>query len=228
MSSGGSIVFVPEKATPMVSRYRWAAEPVRRILLVGAVLVSAMAVFEPITAVAAPAKSPPQLSIAVDDGRLTATKGDKLSYTLTVTNLGTAEIKNLQVTQTVPTTARFVTADSGGAEAKGAVTWKVNLKPTKTETFHTSLTVLSSPDAVLRLATVACAKVSAKSPPLVCAADSNELPAGAAARTGPSAPTRAGVLGTPFIWWYLGGGVALLAAVAIVLAKARSVRLAHS
>lgn len=215
----------------MVSRHRWAALPARLILLVGVVMVSAMGAIGPVVAVAAPAKAPPQLSIAVDDGRLSAVKGDKLSYTLTITNLGAAEVKNLQVTQTVPTTARFISADSGGAEAKGTVTWKINLKPTKKAIYHTSLAVLSSPNEVLRLATVACAKLSAKSPPLVCASDSNELPAGAAARTDSSTPTRAGVLSTPHIWWYVGGGIAVLAALAIVLilvlTRARSIRLAN-
>lgn len=199
--------------------------PIRRtsartlhLLILAAVLTAV-----PLSAAAAPKAAPPQLSISVDDGQPSATAGDTLSYTLTVTNLGTERIKNLLVTQTVPATSRLVSADSRGVKTKTDVTWKVNLDATAKVVLHTKLAVLSSPDEVLRFATIACAKVSAKSAPLVCASDSNQLPAGAAAQAQSESPPDASWWSTPHLWWYIGGGLAVLV-VAFAVAYARSRR----
>ncbi len=193
--------------------------PVRALcLLILTILLAAV----PWSASAAPKTAPPQLSIAVDDGQPSAVAGDTLAYTLTVTNLGTARVKDLLVTQTVPTTSRFVSAEPRGVKTKSDVTWKITLDATDKVVLHTKLEVLGSPDEVLRLATVACAKTSAKSAPLVCASDSNQLPAGAAAQLAAEGPQAAGWLSTPHLGWYVGGGLAVLAAaVGVALARSR-------
>jgi uncharacterized repeat protein (TIGR01451 family) len=152
----------------------------------------------------------PQLSIAVDNGSASAKSGDELRYTITVTNLGTQKVKGLRVNQTVPTGASVVSADEGGDEGKGKISWKVDLAAAQKVTMHTSLSLGATPGSALRLATVACAQVSAKGPALVCASDSDQLPAGAAAEAAQApAPPSSGWLDgrTP---WYLGGGAALV------------------
>jgi uncharacterized repeat protein (TIGR01451 family) len=122
----------------------------------------------------------PQLSIAVDNGRAAARPNQKLAYTITVTNLGTKTLKRLTVSQTVPVGSSFVSADSRGRQRARTVTWSVDVKAQRKVTVHSALTVASgSPDQLLRLATVACAQMSAKGPPVVCSTDSDQLPAGA-------------------------------------------------
>lgn len=171
---------------------------------------------------AAPKAAPPQLSIAVDDGHPSAKKGDKLTYTVTVTNLGAAKVNKLLVSQTLPTGATFVSADSKGAVSSGKVTWKANIDATKKATFHTTVSVSSTPPDVLRLATVACANISVKGPPVVCASDSNLLPAGAAAQAKKDAPERAvGWLSATHLWWYVSGGAVLLAALTTLVIRSR-------
>lgn len=127
-------------------------------------------------------ETPPQLSITVDDGRDDAKAGETLRYTVTVTNLGGERVEDLRVTQTVPSGARLASADRGGRASKGTVAWTVDVRPGRSTTLTTSLTLARElPPDLLRLATVGCASTSAGTPPVVCASDSNELPAGAAA-----------------------------------------------
>lgn len=181
-----------------------------------ALLAAALFAFVPVSAVAAPSETPPQLSIAVDDGQTSAVAGDKLAYTLTVTNLGTKRVQDLLVTQSVPAGSKLASKDNDAVETQGTVTWKLNLDPTKKATLKMSLTVLKTSNDVLRLATVACAKVSKKAAPLVCASDSNQLPAGAAAQAQQDESTEtSGFLSTPHLGWYVAGGIALLAAIAL-------------
>lgn len=161
-----------------------SAELVRSSLcrVVGAVMVAGVLALLPGVAHAEPAKTAtPQLSIAIDDKADSAAKGDKLAYTITITNLGTERVKDLAVSQTVPAGSRFDSADRSGRHIGNAVSWTVNIKAAEKVTLHTSLTVAATPATLLRLATVVCAQLSAKGPPLVCASDSDELPAGALA-----------------------------------------------
>ena len=184
----------------------------------------ATAVADPVV-VQAPAG--PQLSIAIDNGRTSTTTGDKLDYVITVSNLGTTDIDGLLVNQTLPAGMTFGSADSSGTADAGKVSWTVDLKATETATLHTSMTVTATPAELLRLATVACASISADGPPIVCASDSDQLPAGAAAEAAASA--LAGDATTPASgissWWYLGGGigvVVVVAALAVLLVRRRA------
>jgi uncharacterized repeat protein (TIGR01451 family) len=154
--------------------------PVLLVPLVGVAGLLAVTAAQPAQA-EAKAKSP-QLSITVDDGRADAKPGDELRYTLTVTNLGGDRVEDLRVTQTVPTGARLRSADRAGRASEGTVAWTVDVAPGRSTTVTTSLTLARElPADLLRLATVGCASTSAKAPPVVCASDSDELPAGAAA-----------------------------------------------
>src|SRR6476646_7686134 len=88
-------------------------------VLAGVVLTT-LAPALPSTAEAKPI--PPQLSIAVDDGRDYAAAGESLSYRVTVTNLGTTSVSDLQITQTTQTTpdvATLLSADPRGRSTAG-------------------------------------------------------------------------------------------------------------
>lgn len=168
----------------------------------------------------------PQLRITVDNGVTSTTTGDTLTYAITVQNLGSAEVPGLLVTQSMPAGLTFVSADAGGTAKAGSVSWTLDLNTSATATLHTTTTVLATPPELLRLATVACAAPSADAAPTVCATDSDQLPAGAAAQaeagqaTAAQPATAASTGGT--IWWYIAGAVVVfLAAVAAVLLTRR-------
>jgi uncharacterized repeat protein (TIGR01451 family) len=167
----------------------------------------------------------PQLRIAVDDGHTSAAVGDKPTYTITLDNLGTAEVTGLVVTQSVPPGLNFKSADSAGVAKAGLVSWRVNVKASGKATLHTTMTVSTTPKDLLRLATVACASTSAKGPPVVCAAHSDLLPAGAAVLTAKAGAVPARAAGGNG-WWYAGSilGAILLAVggAALLLARRRT------
>lgn len=173
----------------------------------------------PVAAAPKPAPSPagPQLSIAVDNGLDTAASGDELSYVITLTNVGTEDLSDLLVTQSLPPGTSLVRADAEGDEKTGLVQWEVDLRATKKVTFKTSLKLADTPAEVLRLASVACAKVSVKAPPVVCAADSDMLPAGEAAAEA-AATAQTTKTGAPSrTVWYVSAGAVLAAGLATLL-----------
>ena len=129
---------------------------------------------------------------------------------ITVTNLGTSKVRDLVITQSVPAGATFVSADDRGVHRAGTVTWKLTLKATKKVILHASMTVATTPAELLRLATVACAQISTTGAPLVCASDSDQLPAGAVAESAQQAAEQPGVRSTNRVWWYGGGAAGLV------------------
>ncbi|MEV6863231.1 hypothetical protein AB0M44_19780 [Streptosporangium subroseum] len=133
------------------------------------------------SAAKAAAGNVPRLSISVDNGRTAAQEGDRLTYTVTVRNIGTAGARNLHLTQSLPPGLKFVSADGHGAVRHGQIVWSADVRAGKDVTFHTTAKVQDTPDQLLRLATVACASTGADAKPIVCATHSDELPAGAAA-----------------------------------------------
>ncbi|OLF15184.1 DUF11 domain-containing protein [Actinophytocola xanthii] len=161
---------------------------------------------------AASAELPPQLSIAVDNERTEVEPGDTLDYTVTVRNLGATEVKALLVTQTVPTGLRFESADPAGATDADGITWTVALKANGEATVRSRMTVVATPPELLRLATVACARLTGNDPPIVCAAHTAQLPA-AASRT---ASQPAADSGLP-VWQIAAGAAALAVATAVAV-----------
>ncbi len=166
------------------------------------------------TATSTGAATAPQLRISVDNGRTSATVGDSVNYVLTIQNLGSADAPGLQITQSVPVGLKFKSADAGGIVSAGNVRWTMDLTAAKTAVFHTAMTVSATPKDLLRLATVACASLSVKAPPLVCASHSDQLPAGAAAAAIAPASTPT----THTWWWYVGGGIVLVLLLGVVMA----------
>lgn len=161
----------------------------------------------------------PQLSIGVDDGRTSAVAGDKLTYSITVRNLGTTDITGLVVTQTVPAGLTLVSAEPAGTTHPGGFGWPLDLKATGKAMFHSTMTVSATPRELLRLATVACASPSADMPPIVCASHSDQLPAGAEVANRATA-TPAAASSTSDIRWYVGGGVLTVGVLAVLIVLA--------
>ncbi|MFD8560812.1 hypothetical protein ACWDOR_06945 [Streptosporangium canum] len=152
------------------------------------------------------AETAPTLSISVDNGRTSAKEGDRLSYTVTVRNIGTTDASDLRLTQSLPAGLKLVSADRDGRAKAGHVTWTVDLKAGRNAAFHTTAEVRATPDDLLRLATVACASAEADDKPIVCATHSDQLPAGAAADDA----ARSAATPAPARPWYVLAGAGLL------------------
>ncbi|TDP96425.1 DUF11 domain-containing protein [Labedaea rhizosphaerae] len=159
----------------------------------------------------APAAEPaPQLSIAVDSPQGSAAQGERLTFTVTVRNLGSAGVRGLRVSQSVPAGTHLESAEPAGTTQDASVDWTVTLKPAAQAVFHTSMSVVRVPGDQQRLATVVCARTTPAGAPLVCASHSAQLPSAAAVAAQDDswfATNR---------WWLLGALVvfAALAAVA--------------
>jgi uncharacterized repeat protein (TIGR01451 family) len=166
-------------------------------------------------------RAEPQLNIAISDGRTAAAKGDRLTYTIKVQNLGTTNASKLEISQTLPAGLVLVSSDHGGTANAGRVSWIMSLKPGEVSTVATVGQVGATPGDLLRLAAVACATVKGQRKPLVCATHSDLLPTAAAA--GP--PQRK----THWIWYGAGSVGLLVAGLAMFISMRRrtSIRSVH-
>jgi len=73
-----------------------------------------------------PTETPvPRLSIAKADVFDPVVGGHRIEYVITVQNIGGGELRNVQVTDTLPGNTYFLLADEGGVYANGKVTWTV-------------------------------------------------------------------------------------------------------
>ena len=126
-------------------------------------------------------KNTPALSIGVTDGTNTAKPGDLLSYTVNIRNLGSANAPPLEVALMLPPAFKLLSASGDGAKAAGQVKWRVSLPAGHSGAFRVVGRVGDTPRQLLRLDAIACATTAKGAKPIVCAAASNELPAGAAA-----------------------------------------------
>jgi uncharacterized repeat protein (TIGR01451 family) len=149
----------------------------------------------------------PQLSITISDDRDAAVADDELSYTIVVENLGTTDALGLAVTQSVPDGMTFGAADNSGTLTSSTVNWNLDVKAAEKATLSTTMTVGETPADLLRLASVACALAVPTDQPIVCASDSDMLPAGAAAAAADTAnpQTIDHTLG-----WVIGGSLAVV------------------
>ena len=90
------------------------------------------------------------LSITKSDDADPVTAGTDLTYTLVVTNDGPSDATNVEVTDAVPAGTSFVSADNGGIEAAGTVTWNLGtLADGATVTLHVTVHVDASRTADL-------------------------------------------------------------------------------
>jgi uncharacterized repeat protein (TIGR01451 family) len=123
----------------------------------------------------------PRLSISVSDDRTSAKVGDRLSYTVSIRNVGTAEIPHLTITLTLPRGVPLSSISRHGASAGEKVTWHATVPAGRTQTFRATGKVIRPPAQMVRLAAVACAAARSGGNPIVCAADLDRSPAGAGA-----------------------------------------------
>jgi large repetitive protein len=168
--------------------------------------------------------SGPRLSIGVSDHRTMAKVGDQLTYAVSVRNAGTSGVAHLTVTLTLPQGVPPVSASRQGAAAAGKVTWHAVVAAGHAETFRATARVTHPPARMLRLAAVACASATGGSKPTVCAADlDRSAAADAAAVAAGKGPQAAAPAGHPTMG-YAAGGVAVLAAGALVVIIGRRSR----
>jgi uncharacterized repeat protein (TIGR01451 family) len=159
-----------------------------------------------------PTSPDPRLSITIDDGRTTAAAGTRLTYTITVGNLGTTDITGLAVTQSMPPGLELESADSLGGAHAGHVAWSVNVQATATTAVHSTMAVYETPPDLALLASVACASAAEGRRPIVCATHSDRLPAGTTVHTGWT-----GTSAHAGLWYFVGGLVMLCAAAVMAL-----------
>lgn len=157
----------------------------------------------------------PELAIGIDDGHTSIDVGDHVTYTVKIRNIGTAAADDLAVTQTLPAGARFGSADHDGVVKDGTVTWHTDLAAGRDTALVVQAEVTKPQAGQLRLASVACATINGDSRPIVCAADSDKLPAGAGAHsTAPGSAASSGPRGWLLVLYVgigVGAALALLA-----------------
>ena len=178
----------------------------------------APAMGHPVASRTAPAVPPPRipgLTISVTDGRAAATAGDRLTYTVSVRDTGIAAAPHLKITQTLSPGLEFLSASGNGVATAGQVAWHASLPAGGTQTFRVTALVTQTPARELRLAAVACVVLPDGSPPVVCAAHLDQLPAAAAEPGAGAASSRSNLT------VYGAAGLTVLVAVLTVIAGRR-------
>ncbi len=69
------------------------------------------------------AEAGPDLAVSKDDGRTTVRPGETLTYTLTISNVGTQNAAGVLITDTLPLHTTFITASDGVSVTGRIVTW---------------------------------------------------------------------------------------------------------
>src|SRR5207249_7305069 len=96
-------------------------------------------------------KTEADLSITKTDDRDPVTAGTDLTYTLTVHTAGPSDAQNVVVSDPVPAGTTFVSADGGGTDTAGTVSWNLGTIPAGAAdtTLHLVVHVASSRTAEL-------------------------------------------------------------------------------
>lgn len=90
----------------------------------------------------------PDLAVAKDDGRTTVVAGESLTYTITISNVGTQPAAGVTITDSLPIGTTFVAASDGGSVSSGLVTWPTfNLSVRVSVTRSVTIQVNSPPPA---------------------------------------------------------------------------------
>jgi uncharacterized repeat protein (TIGR01451 family)/gliding motility-associated-like protein len=71
----------------------------------------------------------PELTVSKLAAAPKVNPGNNITYTITVSNLGTANATNVSVTDVLPTGTTFVSASNGGIHSNGTVTWTIASLP---------------------------------------------------------------------------------------------------
>jgi uncharacterized repeat protein (TIGR01451 family) len=148
--------------------------------------------------------------------------GERLTYTVRVSDSGAKQEPRLKITQTLPTGLRFVSASHGGLVAGNQVSWHAGVSAGGTDSFSLVALVTRLRAGVGQLASVACATVRGSSRPLVCAADLNRLPAATAAAAAAEVRQPAGRSVPVPVLIAVGCPAVLAAGLLVLLARRRS------
>ncbi len=116
-----------------------------------------------------------------DSGRQHVQSGDLVTYTVKIHNIGKRNAPRLRIVQTLPVNMKLISASRHPATHADQLTWRLSLAAGHTARFRAVGKVGKTPGQLLRLATIACASIGTSLRPIVCAANSAELPAGAVA-----------------------------------------------
>ncbi|MCH6201030.1 gliding motility-associated C-terminal domain-containing protein [Aquiflexum sp. LQ15W] len=87
----------------------------------------------------------PELTVLKSAEAPKVSPGNTITYTITVFNLGTADAKDVVVTDILPVGTTFLSADSGGTHSNGTVTWTIADLPIG-EQVELKLTVTANED----------------------------------------------------------------------------------
>jgi hypothetical protein len=137
-----------------------------------------------------------------------------------VQNSGAHRSPPLEITQTMPSGLRFVSASGHGVAKAGSVTWHADLPAGGKDTFSLQAQVTRSAARQSRLAAVVCAALAGNRTPIVCAAHLDRLPGAPAAASGRRATTAA----ASTLPGYAVGVLAVLAAAVLVILAGLRVR----
>ncbi len=184
-----------------------------------------------------PASTPPAvrrlpaaswLTISVTDGRTRVRPGDRLSYTVRVTDGGTAAARGLKITLTLPGYLQDISADRHARASAGKVTWSSSLRPGQEAVFRLTARLARTPHGLVRLAVVACA-AGGSGKATVCAAHLDTLPgaggAGGASGSRRAAPGTGGrTTSAGELSGFVIGGIAIAAAAALAAFGAARIR----
>ena len=157
------------------------------------------------------------LRIGIDDGRTTARTGDRLTYTIKVSNTGTAASPGLLLTQTLLPGLKVISSTPKGAVSGGRITWQRALPAGRTDQLRVTVEVGRLSAELRRLAAVVCASAKTDERPIVCASHMDLLPAATAA--GPERRTVRPLLRLGL--WTAGAGALVMAALVLVLVRRR-------
>ncbi|MBT2226561.1 DUF11 domain-containing protein [Nonomuraea sp. NEAU-A123] len=115
------------------------------------------------------------LHIGIDNGHESVQRGDRLTYTIKISNTGATKTPALLLTQTLTPGLKLVSSTPQGKVSADRIAWSRALPAGKTDQFSVTLQVERLPAQLQRLAAVACASAKAGKRPIVCATDSDRL-----------------------------------------------------
>lgn len=124
-----------------------------------------------------PAPTRPALSIKVDDDT-TKTKAKQVhTYTVKLRNLGSTNLRQMVLTETLPVGMSLISATDGGAlnGADGQIVWTVDVLVGQEVTRTIKARVDKLP-AGHGIASTACARLAGSNVPVVCSTDLDQLP----------------------------------------------------
>jgi uncharacterized repeat protein (TIGR01451 family) len=100
---------------PIVAIWQLDLDPSHRVLAAGTHGRGAFRLFDSTTA--------PALVVSKVDAGIPVGAGSNLDYTITVQNIGNADATGVTITDPIPASTSFVSADTGGTFTSGTVTW---------------------------------------------------------------------------------------------------------